>query len=163
MHALIRKRPSDIWGFMQLSTSTSKHIITSTWKKKLKSVCLFLRIPAVDNLSEHPVSLQQWIKCMGKGWPPRVLHMIGLSNCRGEMQIFKHSTSEGSWPDSVSSFHLLENVASAFHSWGADVNILVQCSCSLPESCLSASLFCEACQLLSQVFLARNFHAPLQT
>lgn len=128
-----------------------------------KVFVFFLRIPPVDNLSEHPANLQQWIKCMGKGWPPRVLHVIGLSNCRGEMQVFKHSTSEGSWPYSVSSFHLLENVDPAFHSWWADVNILIQCSCSLPESCLSASLFCEACQLLSQVFHARNFHAPLLT
>lgn len=47
-------------------------------------------------------------KCMGKDQPPAVLHMIGLSNCRGEMQIFEGSTLKGSCPNSVCSFQLLK-------------------------------------------------------
>lgn len=74
-----------------------------------------------------------------------------------EMQIFERSAFKGSCPNSISSFQLLENVAPALRSWWADVNILVWCSHLLPESRLSASLVCEACQLLSQVFLQGIF------
>lgn len=89
--------------------------------------------------------------------------MIGLSNCRREMQILGCSAFKGSCPNSVSSFQLLENVAPELRSWCADVHILMRCSHSHPESRLSVSLVCEACQLLSRVFLARNFHVSLQT
>lgn len=48
-------------------------------------------------------------------------------------------------------------------SWWADVAIPVWRSHSLPGSRLSASLLRDTHQLSSGVFLARNFHASLQT
>lgn len=121
MHALIPERPSDIWGIIQLSTSTSEHIKTSTCKKKKKIAnCSFvccLKIPTVGRLSEHRVSLEQWKLSVWGKISHQEDYTIGLSNCRREMQIFDRSTFKGTCPNSVSSFQLLENVAPKLYSW----------------------------------------------
>lgn len=79
------------------------------------------------------------------------------------MYIFEGSPFRGSCPSPASSFHLLGNTAPDLGSWWADVAIPVCCSRSLPRSRLSPSLPCDTHQLLSQLCLARNFRASLQT